>query len=201
MHSKHLSEVTECIIYDRLLPRLEKIVAGSGGTGRLDALDLSYRICTDHLTSFLFGHCNGTNFLTCPPKDKAEFIDRDDPLELWRLHYENLACHESFFVQEMSGLYKVLKSFGIDLLPKRYFEATEYLQHWMSAMVRKADCTIASKKSKGMFLGAKDEPVIYEAVKEAVKKDSPHLSLEAQQREVKSEMFDHVCTASGLHCF
>lgn len=104
-------------------------------------------------------------------------------------------------MQEMPGLYKLSKSFGIHLLPKRYFEATEYLQHWMSAMVEKADFTIASKKSNGMFLGAKDEPVIYEAVKEAVKKDSPHLGLETQQREVKSEMFDHVCTASGFHCF
>lgn len=196
MLSEHLVEVTDCIVYNRLLPKLEALVADRGGTGRLDALDLSYRICTDQLTSFLFGCCNGTNFLSFSTKDKPE-VSEVDLLKLWRLHYENLSCRESFFAQETPGLYKLSKFLGVNLLPRRYFEATEYLQNWMSAMVDEADQTMDSKQSHGMTLEAKDEPVIYEAVKEAAKKDSPHLSLEAQQMQVKSEMFDHVCTAFG----
>jgi hypothetical protein len=197
MHSKHLAEVTDCIVHERLLPKLELLVAGNG---RLDALDLSYRVCTDHLTSFLFGYCNGTDFLSCSPKDKVGLINRHDPLELWRLHYENMTCREAFFVQGMPGLYRLLKSLKIDLLPRQYYEATGFLQNWMSAMADKADHTIVSKQSQDVVLGAKDEPVVYEAVKEAVKKDSPRLSLEAQHMQIKSEMFDHVCTASSFYC-
>ena len=170
------------------------------GTGRLDGLDLSYRICADYLSSFLFGYCNGTNFLSFSSNGKAEF-NRDDSLELWRFHYENLSCREAFFVQEMPGLYRLLKALRTNLLPRQYSEATEFLENWMSAMTDKADRTITLKQSKGLTLEAKDEPVVYEAAKEAVKKDSPHLSLEAQRMQIESEMFDHVCKAPGFYCY
>lgn len=49
----------------------------------------------------------------------------------------------------------------------------------MSAMTGKADHTITLKQSKGLNLEVKEEPVVYETTKEAVRKDSPHLSLEA----------------------
>lgn len=49
----------------------------------------------------------------------------------------------------------------------------------MSAMTDRADYTITLNQSKGLNLEAKDEPVVYETTKEAVRKDSPHLSLEA----------------------
>ncbi|CAG8181721.1 unnamed protein product [Penicillium salamii] len=194
MQSKHLCEVTDCIIYERLFPRLESLLVNCG-TGRLDGLDLSYRICVDYLSSFLFGCCNSTNFLSFLSDGKAEL--KNDPLELWRFNYENMSCQESFFVQEMPGLYKLFRALGTNLLPRRYSEGTKYLENWMSAMADKADHTITLKPSKGLDLEAKDDPVVYETAKEAVKKDSPHLSLEAQKMQVQSEMFDHICLVFG----
>lgn len=192
MQSKHLRELTDYIIYEKLFPRLDSLLAGCG-TGCVDGLDLSYRICADYLSSFLFGSCNSTNFLSFLTNGKGEL--KNDPLELWRFHYENMSCREAFFVQEMPALYKLLKSLGTNLLPKKYSKGTEYLEGWMSDMTDKADHTIALKQSKGWNLAAKDEPVVYETAKEAVKKDSSHLSLEDQRMQVSSEMFDHVCTA------
>ncbi|KAJ6090442.1 hypothetical protein N7486_009257 [Penicillium sp. IBT 16267x] len=200
MQSKHLREVTDCIIYERLFPRLESLLV-SCGTGRIDGLDLSYRICADYLSSFLFGSCNSTNFLSFLSNGKAEL--NNDPLELWRFHYENMSCLEAFFVQEMPGLYKLFKALGTNLLPRKYSEGIEYMENWMSAMTDKADHTITLKQNKGLNLEAKDEPVVYETAKEAVKKDSPHLSLEAQKMQVQSEMFDHVSASRevlGLVC-
>ncbi|THD00200.1 hypothetical protein EYZ11_000391 [Aspergillus tanneri] len=139
MQSKHLREVTDCIIYERLLPRLEALLAGCG-TGRLDGLDLSYRICADYLSSFLFGYCNSTSFLSFSSNGKAK-LNRDDPLELWRFHYENMSCREAFFVQEMPGLYRLLKALRTNLLPRQYSEGTRFLENWMSAMTEKADRT------------------------------------------------------------
>ena len=105
----------------------------------------------------------------------------NDPLQLWRLHYENMSCREAFFVQEMPALYKLFKLLGTNLLPKKYSKGTEYLEGWLSEMTDKAEHTIAPKQSKGWNLAAKDEPVIYETAKKAVKKDSPYLSLEDQR--------------------
>lgn len=198
MRSKHLREVTDCIIYERLFPRLESLLV-SCGTGRIDGLDLSYRICADYLSSILFGSCNSTNFLSFLSNGKAEL--NNDPLELWRFHYENMSCREAFFVQEMPQLYKLFKALGTNLLPRKYLEGTEYMENWTSAMTDKADHTITLKQSKGLNREAKDEPVVYETAKEAVKKDSLHLSLEAQKMQVQSEMSDHVCTAPGFYYY
>ena len=198
MQSKHLREVTDCIIYETLCPRLEGLLAAYG-TCRIDGLDLSYRICADYISSFLFGSCNSTNFLSFLSDGKVEL--ENDPLQLWRLHYENMSCREAFFVQEMPALYKLFKLLGTNLLPKKYSKGTEYLEGWMSEMTGNADYTISLKESKGLNLAAKDEPVVYETAKEAVKKDSPHLSLEDQRMQVSSEMFDHVCTAPGFYYY
>ncbi|KAL3472722.1 cytochrome P450 [Aspergillus californicus] len=195
MQSRHLCEVTDCILYDGLLPRLDAVVAGCDD-GRIDGLDLSYRVCADYLSSFLFGHCNGTTFLSLSSETKSR-SDQRDTLERWRFHYENLSCHEAFFVQEMPGLYKFLKTVGINLLPRRYVEATAFLESWMSAMADKAERAITWKRSTGLALPPKDEPVVYETARAAVTEDSPHLSEQEQRMQIASEMFDHVCLVLG----
>ncbi|GIC86015.1 uncharacterized protein Aud_002375 [Aspergillus udagawae] len=189
IQSEHLREVTVCLIYDRLLPRLNAAATGNCN-GRIDGLDLSYRVCTDYLSSFLFGYSNGTDYLSSMPvlgKD-LEF----DGLSLWRFHYENLSCHEAFFVQETPGLYAFLKLVGINLLPKKYTDATAFLEGWMSQMVEKAERMIGWKQRTGLTLAPKDEPAVYETAMEAVRSDSPHLSEKEQRMQVASEMFDHI---------
>ncbi|KAL4905244.1 cytochrome P450 [Aspergillus multicolor] len=191
MQSAHLRAMTESVFYERLIPKLEAAVKGNG---RIDGLDLAYRICVDFLSGWLFGQCNGTNFLMPPAGEKMG--TGIDGLAQWRFHYENtISCREAFFVQEMPGLYKLLNAIGVDLLPRSYGESKEFLESWMAQMADDAERTIAWTKSTGLPLAAKDEPVVYETAKNAVRKDSPHLSEEEQRMQVASEMFDHISAA------
>ncbi|KAI1432068.1 cytochrome P450 [Xylaria sp. CBS 124048] len=178
LQSEHLQNVTNRIIHERLLPMLKK--AAEEGR-QIDGLDLSYCICPDFLSSFLFGYSNGTDYL-CQPQSVTE----------WRAHYENTMCHETFFVQEMPRLYKLMKSLGINLLPGSYAQSKHFLEKWVSDMVSKADATIDRKRQTGLPVALADDPVVYETAKMAVEKDSPHLSREAKREEVGSEMFDHI---------
>jgi urease accessory protein UreF len=96
-------------------------------------------------------------------------------------------------VQETPGLYAFLKLVGINLLPKKYTDATAFLEGWMSQMVEKAERMIGWKQRTGLTLAPKDEPAVYETAMEAVRSDSPHLSEKEQRMQVASEMFDHIC--------
>lgn len=179
LQSEHLLDVTNRVLYGRLLPMLHK-AAQEDST--IDGLDLSYSICADFLSSFIFGYSSGTNYL-CQPK--SAIAD-------WRAHYENTMCHEMFFVQEMPRLYKLMSALGIDLLPSSYTKSKEFLENWMSDMASKADAAIDQKRKAGLQLSFADEPIVYETASAAVEKDSPHLSEQDKREEVSSEMFDHI---------
>ena len=185
MQSRHLQEVTNRIIHDRLRPELEALAQVHG---KADGLNLSYRICADYLSSFVFGYSNGTDYLS---EHKAE-------IDMWRVHYENSAPHESVYPQEMPSLYKLLKRASIDLLPERYTAAKDFLTDWVTGMASKADQAVDRERNLDLSSTRADEPVVYMAAKEAVKNDSPELSEEEAQKEVLSEMFDHVCTTFPL---
>jgi hypothetical protein len=153
------------------------------GEKKTDGLDLSYRICSDFLSPSLFGYSNGTTYLNQPESAIAE----------WRIHYENTMCRETFFVQELPRLYKLMKFFSIDLLPSSYRDSKKFLENWMSDMASKADTAIDQKYRTSLRLGPADEPVVYETARTAINKDSPHLSERDKREEVASEMFDHIC--------
>ena len=180
MHSRHLREVSKKIVYDRLQPELEAVALACG---KADGLDLSYRICTDYLSSFIFGYSNGTDYLS---QHQTE-IDR------WRMHYENSAPHASFYPQETPGLYTLFKKASIELLPKSSLASKEFLEDWVTGMATNADQATGRESIRDSALASADEPVVYLAAKKAVMADSPELSEEEMQKEVLSEMFDHIC--------
>lgn len=63
-------------------------------------------------------------------------------------------------------------------------------------MESKADETIRQRSEMKHSIPPENQPVVYETIKLAVKKDSPHLDEQTQQAEIGSEMFDHICMFS-----
>jgi hypothetical protein len=180
LKSQHMHQVTRIIMHDRVVP----YIASAAGQGVImDGLDLSYCLCSDYLSAFLFGLCNGSRYL----------LGSRDHIGEWRLHYENNSCHESFFPQEMPLVNDILRRVGIDTLPKSYTTSKQFLEDWMTEMTLKADHTEENHRLTKDPALAEDQPVVYSAVKAAVEKDSPHLTVDGKRLEVASEMFDHIC--------
>ncbi|OAQ60249.2 cytochrome P450 [Pochonia chlamydosporia 170] len=183
LQSEHLQQVTSKILHERLVPRLEQAAKKSLP---IDGLDLSYCICADYLSAFMFGYCNASQYLLLPRA----------AMDTWREHYENSMCHETFFVQETPLLYGILKKLSIDLLPKKYACSKLFLEDWVENLSTKADTTIAATKKSDASgqpaVAVQDEPVVYAKAKQMVENDSPQLSSHEKRLEVASEMFDHI---------
>ncbi|KAL6831653.1 cytochrome P450 [Trichoderma camerunense] len=179
MESHQMHNISIKIMYTDLYPLL-KSAAASGV--QADALDISYRLCSDYISSFLLGYGNGTAYLS----KEQKYINE------WRFHYDNYSCHECFFPQEMPFLYNILKNVGIDLLPRSYWTSKKFLETWLRKMESKADETIRQRSKMKHSIPPENQPVVYETIKLAVKKDSPHLDEQTQQAEIGSEMFDHI---------
>lgn len=173
-------EVSRRIILDRVLKRLSSDAASGA---RADVLELSYCLCSDYLSSFLFGLCNGTDYL----------LQNRGLIDEWRLNYEHHSCEESFFPQEMPLIYSISRSLGMNLLPKSYARSKDYLEAWMTGMAEKADHLITHRTLTGQAVSVEDEPIVYETIKTAVERDSPQLVGEAKRKEIASELFDHIC--------
>lgn len=171
-------------MYTHLHPLLNEIAASGV---QADALETSYRLCSDYISSFLLGYGSGTNYLS----REQRFINE------WRLHYDNYSCHECFFPQEMPLFYSLLKGIGIDMLPRSYWTSKKFLEAWLREMMSKADETIRQKEKGGRPVPPENEPVVYETINMAVEKDSPQLDKQAKQAEVASELFDHICKSSS----
>lgn len=184
--SEHLQQITQRLLTTKLIPRLD---GAANKNGIIDGLDLSYCICADYLSAFLFGYCNGSNYLKEP---KAA-------VDVWRQHYENSMCDQLFFLQETPWLYTMLKTFNIDLIPASYKNSKRFLEDWVEKLSAKADKTLAATNTS---IAAEDEPVVYAKTKQMVEKDSPHLSSRDKRLEVASEMFDHICKfyLRASHC-
>ena len=58
--SPELHEISQVVIYDRLLPLLDKAASEKKP---LDVLELNYSIAMDFIMAFIFGLQNGTNFI------------------------------------------------------------------------------------------------------------------------------------------
>jgi len=92
-------------------------------------------------------------------------------------------CHEALLVQETPYLYKTLKRAGIDMLPKQYAQYRKFLERWMLEMGTKADRAAKQDKETSQPLDLADEPVVSEAAKVAVEKQSTTMSEESKGKE------------------
>lgn len=179
VNSPQLAAVTEKVLVGRLLP----VLLGHALTSQsVDVLELSYSLCLDLGSCFLFGYSAGSKFLVYRESTRN-----------WLEHYARRHCEESFWPQELPRLTRCLQMIGINLLPREHYKSTEYIEQWMMSMCDKADqnCSLAEK---GQLLDCEDEPVVYRHVKKVVESDLNQADTRTKRQKIASELFDHLCT-------
>jgi hypothetical protein len=182
--------MTEKILLDRLFPRLSRDAQTSRPT---ELLCLSYALSLDLLNCFIFGLSSGPNFT------------QDDLLtQAFLEHYENRYCEEGFWPQELPFLTSTLGMLGIDMLPRRHYDSTVWIENWMMIHCNRAHrvCELADEGE--LPDDPADIPIVYQQIKksmEALKGGEGHNRpyIEKQMRlSIASELFDHMCKYTGL---
>lgn len=165
-----LKRGTEFILMDGLVPRLKHHAKTSHGC---DALHLSYALSLNLVNSFIFG------------AGGSKFMEDDTALQQFLEQYEQKYCDETFWPQELPKFIRFISKLGFNLLPGLSTAATKWLEDWMQQMCDKAE--------ELCIKGDESLPVVYGKVRECINLESKHRTREQRQREIGSELFDHMC--------
>lgn len=188
--SPQMRVISDNIIYERLLPILNKAVSSNSP---IDIHDINQALTMDFVSSYLFGLANGSNLL------------QDESLRQTMIHFYQCRKPFEFYHQEVPDLVSWLESFGIRLIPKWCDEANEVLGSWTLGLCDKAD---QCHESKDPMV----EPIIYKQLKQAMagqipaKEDDPEVhakALKQQRLDIACEIYDqltagHETSAVGL---
>ncbi|KAI1827298.1 cytochrome P450 [Xylaria intraflava] len=175
--SPELLAMTKRTIYERLIPRLAQESRSSRPS---EILELSYALCLDLITQFIFGFSNASNFLQEPAAKMHEWLE----------HYDNRFCPESFWTQELPRMTRLLSLLGIDLMPKGHAESTQWIEDWTMKMYEGAARTLQSKVEN-----QEDTPLVFNAVFTAWEKTQLGENTRSLNLSVASELFDNMTGA------
>ncbi|CAG7923832.1 unnamed protein product [Penicillium olsonii] len=172
--SPHLGIVSNAVIFDRLLPILDKAASTAAP---LDVHDLNQGLTMDFVSSYLFGLQNGTNLL------------QNDSFRKHWLHLYMCRKPFEFYSQEVPYLDGWLRRIGLRVVPKYCDEANAMLDAWALDLCDKGEQSIAST-DPGV------EPIVYKQLKQALDKASlknGEKPDKAQQRlDIACELYDQL---------
>lgn len=161
----------------RLAPKLYEQASRSQPS---EVLGLSYSLCLDYVSTFIFGHSNGSNFL-----------QNESDAQLWLEHFERRNCEASFWPQELPTFTKRLNALGIDMLPRGHIPSKNYLERWTMDLCDKAN-EAYSLADQGLLRHPADIPIVYQQVQKSVEADLKAADKQTKKLEIASELFDHM---------
>ncbi|KAK1451217.1 hypothetical protein CCUS01_11003 [Colletotrichum cuscutae] len=184
--SETLSKVTHSIMYQRLIPVLQH---HSARGQPVELLRLCYASGLDMLNCYILGLSSGPDFTRNP-----------ELTEMWLEHYENRYSPQGFWLQELPKLYHGLRKIGLDLMPRKHYESTEWIENWMLQHCDKSEA-MYRRMQNGEQPPAEDIPVVYNQLRKAMSnlKDGKFLDMQASEElsriSIASEIFDHMSGA------
>lgn len=184
--SETLSKVTHNIMYQRLIPVLQH---HSAHGQPVELLRLCYASGLDMLNCYILGLSSGPDFTRNP-----------ELTEMWLEHYENRYSPQGFWLQELPKLYHGLRKIGLDVMPRKHYESTEWIENWMLEHCDKSEA-VYRRMQNGEQPPAEDIPVVYNQLRKAMSnlKDGKFLDMQASEElsriSIASEIFDHMSGA------
>ncbi|KAI5262336.1 cytochrome P450 [Aureobasidium subglaciale] len=182
--SPALREISETIIYGRMLPRI-----AAAPDGVLEAYELFSAVTLDVVTAYIFGLEQGSNFTDHPERGAK-----------WLHDYKSRQPY-LFWVQEMPNVFQLFSNLGLgqwlvpDWVGRKSVKIEEQCLEWCDA----AEAAILSGKAAG---SARHDATVYGQMRSMLKKNEEREvetgekdtnQLSRQQRlDLASEMLDHL---------
>ncbi|CAF9916085.1 MAG: hypothetical protein HETSPECPRED_002752 [Heterodermia speciosa] len=174
--SDELHRIANIIIYTRYLPVLDSLAKARTS---VDVHELNFAVTMDNITAYIFGLCNGSNFIQ-DIKARKHFL-------------QDYHCRRpyQFYGQELPGLTKMLSRIGIRLVPKWSDEATQRVENFCLQMCNAARASIESNTTPS----SENTPTVYKHLYHSLspKSDQPPSSASPDSNLlIASEIFDHI---------
>lgn len=173
--SPNLQLVSNAVIFDRLLPIVQK---AADARQPFDVHDLNMGLTMDFVSCYLFGLNNGTNHL-----QDHEYRKKWLHMYLCRKPFE-------FYHQELPNLQPWLRYVGLRVIPKYCDEANEVLDAWALDLCDKAEQNLSTTDPA-------NEPIVYKQLKQSLDKQSIKETGLKQNRiqqrlDIACEMYDQL---------
>ena len=184
--SPGMHAITETILKERFIPRLQELVQ----TGQpAEFYDILSAVTMDFVSAYVFGLKNSSNFLQRPEMNRKFFRD-----------YKARQAYQ-FWPQDVPQFTKFMYSIGLlwMVVPKWVYKANNDIETWILSMMDKAEITVAEAEREGEKGKVEDWPNVYAQLRGALLKDKATKGddrktseqVQAQRLEIASEMLDH----------
>ncbi|KAL8793561.1 MAG: hypothetical protein Q9195_003823 [Heterodermia aff. obscurata] len=174
--SDELRRIADIILYTRYLPVLDSLAKAKTS---VDVHELNFAVTMDTINAYMFGLCNGSNFI------------QDVKARKYFLHEYHSRRPYQFYGQELPELTNMLSRIGIKIVPKWSDEATQAVEDFCLKMCNAARASIESNTTPS----PEDTPTVYKHLYQTLspKLDQPSPSSAPDPSLlVASEMFDHL---------
>ncbi|KAL9025336.1 MAG: hypothetical protein Q9196_005818 [Gyalolechia fulgens] len=183
--STDVHHITRTILFDRLLPVLERSAA-EGST--LEVHGLNYATTMDFVSCYAFGLAHGSNFI------------QDVEMRRKYLSWHFKRSEHSFWNQEIPSLTRIIQGIGIRLVPKWVDLANYEIHAWLLRLCRLAEKSADEPEGNATKENA-SRPVVYSQLSSALKQsatkaesegDEKPQTIENVEAHIASELLDHV---------
>lgn len=155
-----MHNISQCMLYRRLLPLLE--ASAESGTD-IDVLDLNYAVAMDFINAYLFGIVAGSNFI-CGGPFRSRFR-----------HMYHCRKTYTFWSQELPRLTAFLHRYGIRVVPKFVDAANREIEQWGLEMCKRAATLTKDPKLQPLCSQPGQMPIVYSQFANSLK-DTPNKS-------------------------
>jgi hypothetical protein len=183
--SPEIRKISQVLLLERLLPIIQLVAEQQSP---LNALEYSLAFSIDFVTAYLFGLCNGTNFM------------RDvETRKRWLDAHDRTKVHQ-FWALEFPGLTSLMAKLGTNLLPPEIVLLTKEVQDLCLQMMDKVESSLLSSPNQAMDESTNwTKPVVYDQLLRQLGPSSDNkfpASLPDRPAELRltiaSELMDHI---------
>jgi len=186
-NSKSMEAISRSLIFGRLLPKLTKMLHGSGCGGQevaeVDIMGMMNATTMDFVTAWLFGLQNSSTLL----------LD-DEELRWWLDVFLRRIPH-GFFGAELPALEGWLSWVGIRLTPDHVAVANKEIGDWVMGMCNKADADLIRMEKEDHEVEPADVPTVWGQLRATSAREKQDISKQTifdYKLLAASDMSDHL---------
>lgn len=175
--SQELHKIAQIMIFERLLPLLQKAAVSEEP---LEVLELNFASTMDFIMAYIFGSANGTNF-----------IEDVKSRQQWLFTYQSRRPFQ-FWDGEMPTLKIVSSKLGFPVVPSWVASASRELEAWTLRHCKAAEASEGEAKIQSNENTSNTAPIVYRQLRNSIQAGSSDSNHHPKELQIATELHDHL---------